>query len=290
MRVLAEPDWQGRARAHAKRVEPWIRPRLQRRRAGQRHPVDDFLFDYYHYSPAKLSRWQPGFGIALAGQTLQFKGLAGYEQGPSGLRVSELTRQRLQRPAESILRLLRATSARPAVTACFGLHEWAMVYRAADRRRHQSWPLRLGAQGTDEVVEQVGLGCTHFDAFRFFTDEAMPRNPVQLTRTQQVDMEQPGCLHAAMDLYKWAYRLAPVMDSDTITDGFDLARTARLLDMQASPYDLRDLGLEPVQIETAEGRVQYQRRQREIIERAALQRARLIDRIEVLFELEPGGS
>ena len=70
-------------------------------------------------------------------------------------------------------------------------------------------PLRLGQAGTDAVVEAHPIRCTHFDAFRFFTPPAVGRNRLQPTRETQPELEQPGCLHATMDLYKWAYKLEP---------------------------------------------------------------------------------
>ena len=106
------------------------------------------------------------------------------------------------------------TGSRPGQFGCFGLHEWAMVYRAAEHRH--AVPLRLGQEGTDAVVEASELRCTHLDAFRFFTPEAVSRNarvatPTGLpTREAQADLEQPGCLHAGMDLYKWAVKLGPL--------------------------------------------------------------------------------
>ncbi len=78
-------------------------------------------------------------------------------------------------------RLLSATADRTPRWNCFGLHEWAMVYRDVEAPRHDV-PLRLGAQGTDRVVERQGLRCTHFDAFRFFTDDAVGRNAQPLSR------------------------------------------------------------------------------------------------------------
>ena len=60
-----------------------------------------------------------------------------------------------------------------------------------------------------------------------------------------------------MDLYKHAFRLTPMISSDLVADCFELARDIRLLDMQAAPYDLADLGVEPVRIETAEGKSEY---------------------------------
>ena len=154
------------------------------------------------------------------------------------------------------------------------MHEWAMVYR---RREHRHpVPLRLGAAATDAVVEAHELRCTHFDAFRFFTPEAVPRNRDALTRDRQPETEQPGCLHAGMDLYKWAVKLGPLVPGELLLDAFALAREIRELDMRASPYDLRDIGFDPVPIETPEGKAEYVREQRGFTERGQLIRRRLL--------------
>ena len=58
------------------------------------------------------------------------------------------------------------------------------------------------ASGTDRVVESMPLRCSHFDAYRFFTPAAAPRNSGTPLAPPQSDWEQPGCLHANMDLYK----------------------------------------------------------------------------------------
>ena len=174
--------------------------------------------------------------------------------------------------------LLAATASRPAALGCFGLHEWAMVYRQPDEaRRHAAWPLRLGQDGTDAVVEAHRIRCTHHDAFRFFTLQARPRNALQPTREDQVALEQPGCLHATMDLYKWAYKLGPAVPGELLLDCFALARDVRALDMQASPYDLAALGYRPVPIETPEGKAEYAAAQRGFADRAAPLRARLVE-------------
>jgi hypothetical protein len=171
-------------------------------------------------------------------------------------------------------RLLTAIARRPAFTGCFGLHEWAMVYRE-DEHRH-ALPLRLGEAGTDAVVEAHPIRCTHFDAYRFFTPAAAGLNRVRPTRATQVALEQPGCLHAAMDCHKWAGKLGPAVPGELALDCFALARDVRLLDMQASPYDLAPYGLAAVAVERPDGRAEYVRRQRELAARAAELRARLI--------------
>ncbi|MGV0793742.1 3-methyladenine DNA glycosylase [Mycolicibacterium sp. XJ1819] len=279
--VLAEQDWTARARRHRARVDDFLAH--HRDAAGPHHPVWAFLFTYYSLRPRQLRTWHPGYGVALAGASARrYLGRTGYGPGALGVTV---TREHLAARAETvrfIARLLRATATRPARLNCFGLHEWAMVYRAPTPR-HAQIPLRLGAAGTDAVVESMPLRCSHFDAFRFFTASAAGRNCDQLTRDDQIASEQPGCLHAAMDLYKWAFKLGPLVESELVTDCLDLAAHARELDMRASPYDLRDYGFEPIAIETPAGRAEYVRTQQAIADRAEPLRAALAERCDALL-------
>jgi hypothetical protein len=55
----------------------------------------------------------------------------------------------------------------------------------------------------------------------------------------------------------------------------ELAADARELDMRASPYDLTNLGFDPITVEEPAGRAEYVRRQGVISERAAPLRAAL---------------
>jgi hypothetical protein len=103
-------------------------------------------------------------------------------------------------------------------------------------------------------------------------------------------MEQPGCLHANMDLYKWAYKLSPAIPSELTADCFDFAREVRELDMRAAPYDLRPLGYEPVEIETPEGKATYVVAQRDFGARAQVLRHRLIDACDRLFAAADSGA
>jgi hypothetical protein len=150
-----------------------------------------------------------------------------------------------------------------------------MVYRESEHRH--ATPLRLGQTGTDAVVEAHDLRCTHFDAYRFFTPDAVPRNLTPLSRDGQAGSEQPGCLHAGMDLYKWSVKLGPLVPGELLLDAFELARDIRILDMRASPYDLADRGYSPVRIETKEGKAEYVSGQRAFSVRAEAIRARLLD-------------
>ncbi len=278
--LLAPADWQGQRDAHVARVRRWTDPLRERRARGERHPVLDFLFTYYSHRPAKLLRWHPGPGVELAGATEYLRWPA-YRSTGDGVVLGPLPESR-RASVEFIHRLLTATAGREPRFGCFGLHEWAMVYRSAEVR-HESWPLRLGGAGTDAVVESLPVRCTHFDAFRFFTPAARPRNLVQPQRSDQVELEQPGCLHAGMDLYKWAYKLDPFVPSALVADCFELALEIRGLDMRASPYDLEPLGYAPVRIETAHGRAEYRREQAGFTERARPLRARLTALCEELL-------
>ena len=288
MEVLAEPDWHARRESHEIRVRRWIEPRLARASRNERHPVEDFLFEYYAYRPSKLRRWHPGIGVTLQGQTARhYLSDKGYSESPEGIAVdvSGLSRQRSE-SIRWIWAMLRQTTARPGAFGCFGLHEWAMVYRA-DTIRHAQWPLRVSPEEIADLVESLGPRCTHYDAFRFFTPAARPLNKLQPTRATTLAVEQPGCLHANMDLYKWAFKLAPFSASELVADCFELARAVRALDMRASPYDFTALGYAPVRIERPEGRAEYEALQREFALRAAPLRERLVALCEQILEKAP---
>jgi hypothetical protein len=86
-------------------------------------------------------------------------------------------------------------------------------------------------------------------------------------------------------LYRWAYKLAPFTPSELVADCFALAREIRAVDMRASPYDLTALGYEPIRVETAAGRAEYARLQRDFAERAGGLRDRLRSECERLLQL-----
>ena len=282
--VLAPQDWIRRSATHLGRVDALLGPYLRARAAGRPHPVIDFLFTYYSLKPGQLRRWHPGFGVVLAAPAPDYSKSSGYRTSAVGVTVDPALLTRRRQTIEYVHRLLSATAARTPLLACFGLHEWAMTYRA-EEVRHGSVPLRLGRAGTDAVVEALPLRCTHFDAYRFFTEPARPRNEATLTRQTQLATEQPGCLHATMDLYKFTYKLLPLVESELLMDALELAHAARELDMRASPYDLRSYGYEPVAIETPAGRAEYTRAQAELSARAVDVRAALLGRCRDLLEV-----
>ncbi len=287
LRRLSAAEWTARAAAHDARVERWTAPHRERRRRGESHPVLDFLFTYYSETPSRLRRWHPGPDVGLAPSAdgpaphTAWRWYATSEDGTVSLDGGAYLGERGD-TVRFVRDLLAATASRPAATGCFGLHEWAMVYRAGERRH--AVPLRLGQEGTDAVVEAAQIRCTHHDAFRFFTPDAVGLNRLQPTRESQVALEQPGCLHATMDLYKWAYKLSPAVPGELVADCFALAVEVRELDMRASPYDLRDRGYAPVPIETAAGRAEYVAAQRGFAARGGRLRARLTEVCDALLE------
>lgn len=274
--ILTRDEWLPWQDAHRERADALTASHRERSARGEKHPVWDFLFTYYGYKPAQLRRWHPGAGVEL-GDASERAAWRWYSPGTTrnGV-VPDAERFAAEKPelARLVALMLRRTGSRPGQFGCFGLHEWAMVYNAEEHRH--AVPLRLGQAGTDAVVEAHDLRCTHFDAFRFFTPQAVPRNRLALTRDDQPRLEQPGCLHAGMDLYKWAMKLGPLIPGGLLLDAFELARDIRLLDMQAAPYDLSAWDVEPVRIETSEGKAEYVRRQRGFAERGAALRASLL--------------
>ena len=273
--VLGPEVWRPRQAAHRARGAAFGEARRRRAEAGEREPVEDFLFTYYPFRLSALQRWTPGAGVALA-QADELLTDARLGRGTDGL-VRVVAPDEAQRARLVFARdLCVAVAGRPAFLGCFGLHEWAMVYRQAAERRHQGWPLRLGPEGTDAVVRALPIRCTHYDAFRFFTPPARPMNKLSPDLDGRLANEQPGCVHVTMDLYKWAMKSAPWVPAELAADAFELARDARSVDMRASPYDFSAVGLAPIRIETPEGRSEYEQEQRRLTKKAEPLRARLV--------------
>jgi len=277
--LLTASEWRSRAELHLQRAERWTLPCRERRTRGVPHPIDDFLFTYYSYSFAKLEFWHPPLGevLELAGDMPERFLRSPYrsEKGAVYQNLEALGSKELRRLIW-IRSLLAATHGRAPNFACHGLHEWAMVYRGKDVRHEKTTPLRLSQTEIDAVVESRPVICSHFDAFRFFAPEAVSLNRLQPAFADRPAFEQPGCIHANMDLYKWASKAMPWIGSELLLDCFEQAVQLRDLDMRASPYDLRAWGREPVRIETAEGRRAYEMEQRELAEKSQRLRAKLI--------------
>ena len=54
MTVLSPEQWRARERAHTDRVDAATAGHRTRRADGAKHPVEDFLFTYYGWTPGRL--------------------------------------------------------------------------------------------------------------------------------------------------------------------------------------------------------------------------------------------
>lgn len=280
---LPRSEWERRSRLHKERMSEWTEDRTYRSSRNIPHPVYDFLFDYYPFRPAYLKRWSPGANVILEDATpSELDWPEDFVVTRTGACITAKSFPERRRPfLEWALKYLAATRDRQPLFSCFGLHEWAMVYKC-DTPRHSMVPLRLPREEIDVVVENSDLRCTHYDAFRFFTPGAVPLNRNVLSRESTTDFDQRACIHVTMDLYRFANKISPWCSSELLGDAFLLAADARRVDMRASPYDLRSEGFEPIRIETASGREEYVREQRRLASLATPVREGLIDTYEGL--------
>jgi hypothetical protein len=292
--VLSISQWREDQAVHKARASALTGSRRERRKLGTREPVADFMFEYYSYTPTKLETWFPGTGVTLEVDADHEFDFPNYVSADGQSELDTAYRDKHRNRIESTLELLIKTQSREEVFNCFGLHEWAMVYQVDRQQTRHADPLRVSQQQVNSLVDEVGLRCTHIDAFRFFTEEAAPQNANQLniipTRENQKEVEQPGCLHANMDLYKHCMWFQPMLPGALVLDSFELARDARALDMQASPYDLSGYGYLPIKMEEKTGRATYVARQRQIAQRAQILRSRLIAALGAPLSQHFGGS
>jgi hypothetical protein len=273
---LPEGEWRERMARYASRLTPFVQDRIDRMSRGEKHPARDFLFEYYSFRPSELLRWSPGPGVLLEGATPAELGWRKcFVRHPDGMILAPFPGARAKFVAWAT-QYLEAIVDRDPLYGCFGLHEWAMVYRTPEVR-HAKTPLRLLPEAISRVVDGEHLCCTHYDAFRFFTPEAVPRNRHALSREITTDFDQRACIHVNMDLYRYAYKIAPWVPGELLADCFDLAWEARQIDMRASPYDMRPYGLEPIFIETDAGKLEYVAEQKRIAGRAVPLRQKLLE-------------
>lgn len=282
--ILPEDEWKARKSGHEQRVDELIGDYLKARSAHKKQPVMDFLFEYYAFRPSALRRWSPGLGTGLEvtiPEDLPELSELVIEDSIAFLNPDLFPEKRIK-STRWILEMLQNTQDKKPMFGCFGMHEWAMVYKA-EKPRHDQVPLRMEPDELANFVDSRPLVCTHFDAYRFFTPEAVPMNKFELSRQEFADTEQPGCIHSNMDLYKWAHKLYPWIGSGLILEAFELALEARTIDMMASPYDLKEHGLEPIKIETEIGRLEYAKAQEAIFEKGIPVRKKLIGEIELVI-------
>lgn len=269
----------------------------KRLNAVKNNPIYNFLHTYYRYSASDLMLYSPGMYVTLLdiadkSNDCIHKKFLQLQQNPS-ISTDSHSGTYVIKGDDSVADgrygwiklsrnrdiLFNTINSKPNYN-CYGLHEWAMLYSTSgngssgdQRDRHQSTlELRVNQSVINHVVETSKLTCTHFDAFRFFHTKAQSYNTITpLTRSNQIEHEQPACIHACMDLFKYAYELHPLINSRLLQQALRIALKARLLDMAASPYLVKDYIVEHddmlvgssisssgcIPIETAEGRKEY---------------------------------
>jgi hypothetical protein len=281
-KILKEDEWVSQRSSNLAPIQGFLAEHLKRREDGIPHPVFDFLFDYYSFRPALLNRWSPGVGVALQGARASDLLQPDAAESPFVLKSGCVTLCSARFPAKRheglfwIRDLLQNVQSRPPMLHCHGLHEWAMVYRL-EKVRHGGVPLRLSPSQLASFLESQTIFCSHYDAFRFFAASARPMNQLQPAKGLQHTLEQPGCIHVNMDLYRWAYKFYPWIPTNLIVECFLLAIRARTIDMRASPYDLEAHGFPSIPIETPAGRDEYRRLQSELMEAAIPLRSKLLE-------------
>src|SRR5580658_7172296 len=143
MHRLSSDLWRSHRARYLERLRPFAEERTARMAAHVKHPVHDFLFEYYSFRPAQLLRWSPGADVLLegaAGPEIEWHEFVPRDGGLflASAAFPEHRRQFLH----WAIGYLEGIAQRPALFHCFGLHEWAMVYRAPEVR-HPATPLRL---------------------------------------------------------------------------------------------------------------------------------------------------
>jgi len=311
--------WLPLAESHANIVHNLLYPEgdtnKQRLHNTKQHPIYNFLHTYYRYPIADLKKYSPGMNVIL--DDINDNDIDKYFIRKYLYQEKENSNSYIYKPIiplqadgskgwiniNRVKTILENTINRTPNFACFGLHEWAMLYSGRVNTleasssssiyhkkngniinlekpldKHQDVPLRVTQNAIDDIVEGIGLHCTHYDAFRFFHPRSQPFNDVNpLTRETQHEYETPACVHASMDLFKYAYQIYPFIDSELLIDSIQLALACRKVDMLASPYDVSQyVNDEPIRVETSEGRKAYILEQEKLIERAAPIRQKLL--------------
>jgi len=126
MIFLPEEVWVAKVEQHASLVGAYTEAYLKRRSLGLKHPVLDFLFTYYSFSPTKLKQWIPSFNesLEITPQTLvKYSWLDNFwfqqKEAKLFLDLSKIPKTTLK-SAKFIADLCRNILLRPPRFGCFG--------------------------------------------------------------------------------------------------------------------------------------------------------------------------
>ena len=230
---------------------------------------------------ANCAAGTPGTASHAGGESARrFLGRAGYGEHGSAVTVTHEHLVSRIETVEFIADLLQSTAGRPARFNCFGLHEWAMVYRSARRApRSGSVAARAGGHRRRGRIDAVALQPLRRLPVLHRAGGAPQRGTAEprvagRQRTAGVRARRDGHLQVGVQAGP-AGRLRTA--SPTASNS---PPTARELDMRASPYDLTGYGFAPIAVETPTGRAEYVRGQQDVADRAAPLRTRAVaDRV-----------
>ena len=144
------------------------------------NPIYNFLISYYGFSGSKgvgrLCRYSPGPDVPfntgeLDGMNVPYtRRYLTSSSSHSELSYYDSSQMKNRSGLSWNLNLLKCTRSNTPVLNCYGLHEWAMLYRPASDDVGSSYqgglPLRVDLSVVEEVVDKGGLKCTHIDAIR----------------------------------------------------------------------------------------------------------------------------
>ena len=160
MNSLTQCVWRSRKTRHREKLAWYAAERLERMAARIKHPVHDFLFEYFSFRPSQLLRWSPGCAEVLlegagAWDEIEWKEFVARDGGL--ILPAESFPDHRVKFLEWTIGYLEGIAARPPSFNChWAFHEWAMVYRSPEIR-HSMTPLRLTPDQIREFVDREGL-------------------------------------------------------------------------------------------------------------------------------------
>jgi hypothetical protein len=226
--VLDRHEWTERAESHRERVRVLLQDGMVDHKGAQpdgtefggldpKNPIFNFLLDYYNIRGRKgtrrLAKWSPGINVVLRDaehgrdveepQGLLARKCVRTDAHGGGLvfsavHLAAVDPDTFAKTFEWYRMILAATAEHQPVLNCFGLHEWAMIYRPPGAPEPPSLayqkdvlPLRVSQEVINAAVERRGVKCTHIDAIRFFAQDAAPLN--KHTGTEWPKPKPTGC-------------------------------------------------------------------------------------------------
>ena len=306
LKKISRNIWRINSKIHHEKLQELLYPPLEdnsakcnddkmlkiRRNNVVKHPIFNFLHYYYSFSYDELSKYSLGIlnqneltDVTLTdGDVINLK-YFDFDSNQYNIKKMLADNNKLGKTYVNDIykryEILLNSMSKPPNLKCFGKHEWAMLYNPTFTNRTNHQPLlslRVNQTIINQVVEDSIIHCTHFDAYRFFQPEAKPLNENNLSRQKQEEYENIACIHYNMDLFKYAYAIYPLCSSELLLNCLELAIYARKVDMLASPYDVQQYipDMNPINIETIEGKKKYIQEQENIMQKARLLREELL--------------